>query len=49
MTIKEIVESIKDLFSGFLDGIEVVLLKEDYKVTDEIFELLSDLEEYYEV
>ena len=46
MTVKEIVEKIKDLLNGFLDGIEIALLEEDYIVTDEIFDLLDKLEKY---
>ena len=41
----EKIKSIEDLLSGFLDGVEVALLEEDYKVTDEIFELLTEAKE----
>lgn len=46
MTVKEIAEKISDLFNGFLDGIEVALLEEDYEVTDKIFDLIGELKKY---
>ena len=46
MTVKELADKIDDLLNGFLDGIEVALLDEDYEVTDEIFGALKILKEH---
>ena len=46
MKVKEIAEQIYDLFMGFLDWIEVMLIEEDYEVTDKICLLLEELKKY---